>query len=200
MSSCLCLSPDMQGTAPVTGAQLPFCSGAIPITTTLASVSVCSNRNRMTCCEPLSTPVIAAQEVARREAQEINRLERAAMSGMLVPAEAGSREGAAGPRAESAAASMPRLAAAPEPGGDPASAFARAHPTAAEEQSAAAAEPPAESGAVEMAATASAAEPASDLPLLGRLDGVPSVPCYHAYIHAHAAAGDLRSDSGGNQH
>ena len=132
----------------------------------------------------------AMQEVARREAQEIERIERAAMGGMLVSAEPYLSDIAGVPPADSASASRPQLEAAAAPAADPTSAPADQH---AEGLGAAAAQPPAEPEAALATATAAAEADALARQLHGRIAGVPSVPCFHAFIHAHAAAGDLRS-------
>ena len=130
-------------------------------------------------------------------------LERAAMGGLLVPAQPDSSAAAAELPADSAAAApAAQLDAASEPLAELASPPAAERTAAADGQSAAAAQLPAEPDAGELSATA--AEPAdaagtaapSGAPLQGKIEGVPSVPCFHAFIHAHAAAGDLRSVSG----
>ncbi len=129
------------------------------------------------------------QEVARREAEEIERLERAAMGGMLVPAESASQGTAAEPFADPAAsASAPQLGAAAEPYPEMASRPA-AEQMAADGQSAAVGQQhPAEPDVGELPETATA----NGVLQQGRIEGAPSAPCFHAFIHAHAAAGDLR--------
>ncbi len=138
----------------------------------------------------LATP----QEVARREAQEIERLESAAMRGMLVPAEPASQGAAAELFEESAtAASVPQLDAAAELAAELPSPPAVVH-TAADGQSTAAGQQHAEPDVGELPGTAMAT--ATGALQQGRIEGAPSAPCFHAFIHAHAAAGDLRSVCG----
>ena len=122
------------------------------------------------------------------------------MGGMLIPAEPRSLQSAAEALADlTAVAAVPQSDGASEPVAELASLPATEH-MAAGEQNVAAAQPLAEPDVGQLPATAapeadvSATAVAGGVQLQGRVEGVPSVPCFHAFIHAHAAAGDLRSD------
>ena len=118
------------------------------------------------------------QEISRREAQELERLERVAMGGTLLTSETAAEAAQAGGGAESPT--------------EPAAAFGQ-HSSAAGVQGIAAAELATEQKPAREHMLAAEAAAEGERQSRGA-SGVPGVTCFHAFIHAHAAAGDLRSD------